>query len=84
MTHSPQKYHELCGSKQSIIIPLPLYQRRETAVFRADAAEVPVDHEVTPDYRLRVYPQIKRYAIMAVKGGGKDGEKELQVVDNIR
>ena len=34
--------------------------------------------------RLRAYPQIDRCGIMDPKGGGKNGEKKLQVVDNIR
>ena len=33
---------------------------------------------------LRAYPQISNCGIIATKGGGKNGEKELQVMDNIR
>ena len=33
---------------------------------------------------LRAYPQISNSGIIATKGGGKNGEKELQVMDNIR
>ena len=34
--------------------------------------------------RLRVYPEISNCGIMATKGGGKNGEKGLQIMDNIR
>ena len=33
---------------------------------------------------LRAYPQISNCGKIATKGGGKNGEKELQVMDNIR
>ena len=33
---------------------------------------------------LRAYPQISNCGIIAIKGGGKNGRKELQVMDNIR
>ena len=33
---------------------------------------------------LRAYPQISNSGIIATEGGGKNGEKELQVMDNIR
>lgn len=33
---------------------------------------------------LRAYPQISNCGIIATEGGGKNGEKELQVMDNIR
>ena len=34
--------------------------------------------------KLRAYPQISNCGIIATKGGGKNGRKELQVMDNIR
>ena len=37
----------------------------------------------SPD-ELRAYPQISNCGKIATKGGGKNGEKELQVMDNIR
>ena len=33
---------------------------------------------------IRAYPQISNCGIIATEGGGKNGEKELQVMDNIR
>ena len=33
---------------------------------------------------VRSYPQISNCGKIATKGGGKNGEKELQVMDNIR
>ena len=37
-----------------------------------------------PGFFLRAYPQISGCGIMPTKGGGKNGEKELQVLNNNR
>ena len=50
-----------------------LFQRKVPAVFLRNVFK-----------GLRAYPQISRYGKMATKGGGKNGEEELQVMDNIR
>ena len=34
--------------------------------------------------QFRAYPRIKINGKIATEGGGKDGEKELSVMDNIR
>ncbi len=42
----------------------------------------PISNSMTEMFRA--YPQISNSGIIATEGGGKNGEKELQVMDNIR